>query len=341
MEGTTTSHRMKWFLGAMAAVLGITVLVAATLASMDGIWLAHGSSGMRDRITGYLSRHYGRRITIDGPLRGHFLSLHPSFIAERVTIGNPPWSPPGTLATIGKLTVVLDLPVFGQSYGLRKLEMEGAEIHLQRDAAAHANWLWKAPGILPGKGIPPIYSLSIPNAHLAVNDDRRHLLFDGTLTTQNTNSTTAATPLRIVGKGHLNGRDATFSIEGDPLAHIDRSKPYRFSLEAYSSGTHLTGRGSVDHPFDLRYLDATFKARGADLKDLYYLAGVLLPNTGPYQLSGSLARRFTKFKLSDLLATTGQSDMHATVASEMDETGHSHVDVDLRSQRLRIDDEPA
>jgi len=79
-----------------------------------------------------------------------------------VTIGNPPWTPPGTMAAIGRLSVVLDLPLFGQTYALRKLALEEADVHLQRDASAHANWLWKAPGILPGKGIPPIYSLSIP-----------------------------------------------------------------------------------------------------------------------------------------------------------------------------------
>ena len=331
MDSTTSLRSVKWFLGALAGVFGLLGLLGAALALMD-------ANAFRGPITHYLSDRYGRQIRIDGSLHGHLLSLHPNLVAERVSIGNPPWSPPGTLATIGKLTVLLDLPLFGQTYALRKLEMDGAEVHLQRDADAHANWLWQAPGILPGKGIPLIYSLSIPNAHLTVNDDRRHLLFDGTLTTKDTNSATAAAPLRIEGKGHLNGRDATFSVEGDPLAHLDRSKPYHFSLDAHSSGSQLSGHGSVDHPFDLRYLEATFKARGADLKDLYYLAGVLLPNTGPYQLSGSLERQYLKFKLNDVFVTTGESDMHATVASEMDEKGHTHVDVDLRSQRLRISD---
>jgi uncharacterized protein involved in outer membrane biogenesis len=94
----------------------------------------------------------------------------------------------------------------------------------------------------------------------------------------------------------------------------------------------------VAHPFDFRYLEGEFTASGADLKDLYYLAGVLLPNTGPYHLSGKFERDFTKFKLSDLFATTGESDMHATVSSEMNAQGHSHVDVDLRSKRLRTAD---
>jgi AsmA family protein len=312
---------IKWSLVAVAALCLLAALLPATLVLV-------GANHLRGPIAGYLSRHYGRQIRIDGPLEGHFLSLHPSFVAERVTIGNPPWSPPGTLASIGKLTVVLDLPLFGQTYALRKLELDRADLHFQRDAAAHANWLWKSPGILPGKGIPPVYSLHIPDAHVTIDDDRRHLLFDGTLTATDT-------PLRIEGKGHLNGRDVIFSIDGDPLSSVARSKPYQFSLDARSSGSHLEGHGSVNQPFDLRYVKGEFTASGADLKDLYYLAGVSLPNTGAYRLSGKFERRFTKFALNELAVTTGESDMHATVASELNAQGNSHVDVELRSKRLR------
>jgi AsmA family protein len=328
----TLSRRiLKGSLIAAAIVLGLLAALATTLALVDG-------SHLRGPLTGYLSRHYGRQIRIDGALHVHLLSLHPSFVAERVSIGNPPWAPAGTLATIGRLSVVLDLPLFGQVYALRKLGMEGADLHFWRDASGHANWLWKAPGILPGKGIPPIYGLSVPGAHLALDDDRRHLLFDGTLATRDTTSERGAAPLRIEGKGHLNGRDATFTITGEPLANIARSRPYQFTLNARSSDSHLSGHGSVTRPFDFRHLEATFAAQGEDLKDLYYLAGVLLPNTGPYKLSGKLARHNTSFRLSELAATFGQSDLHATIASELDAGGQSHVEVDLRSQRLRLAD---
>ena len=332
MEDSTTSHRiLRGALALLAAVLGLLALLITALALVDG-------SHLRGPIADYLSKRYARQIRIEGELHVHLLSLHPALVAEHVTIGNPPWTPPGTLASFDRLSVVLDLPLFGRTYGVRKLEMQGADLRLRRDADGHANWLWRAPGILPGKGIPPIYSLSIPDAHVALDDDRRHLLFDGTLTTKDAHSDQGDGPLRIEGKGHLNGRDATFSIDGEPLANMARSKPYRFTLNARSSNTHLTSHGSVDHPFDFRDLEATFAARGEDLKDLYYLAGVMLPNTGPYELSGKLARQNTSFKLSELVATFGQSDLHASIASEMDAEGHTRVAVDLRSQRLRMTD---
>ncbi len=332
MEDSTTSHRiLKGALASLAIVLGLLAVLVTALALVDG-------NHLRGPITRYLSERYGRQIRIDGNLSAHLLSRHPNFVAERVTIGNPPWTAPGVMATIGRLTVMLDLPVFGQTYGLRRLALEGADLHLRRDAEGHANWLWLAPGILPGKGIPPIYSLSIPDAHVTLDDDRRHLLFDGTIKTRDPNEGQATGPLRIGGKGHLNGRDATFTIEGEPLANVARSTPYRFSLDARSSNSHITGHGSVDRPFDFRNLEATFAAEGEDLKDLYYLAGVMLPNTGPFKLSGKLARHNTSFRLTELVTTFGASDLHASISSEMDPGGHTHVDVDLRSQRLRMSD---
>ena len=148
----------------------------------------------------------------------------------------------------------------------------------------------------------------------------------------------AALPLRISIKGTLNDREATVTIDGDPLATAAREKPYNFTLDERSSGSHLTGHGLLAHPFDFRVLDGSFEANGEDLKDLYFLVGVNLPDTAGYQVSGKISRRNTIIKLSDLVATSGDSDVHGTLTSEMDETGRSHLDIDLNSKRLRLAD---
>ena len=331
MERATSSRRvLRWSLATLAVVFAIIALIAAALAWTEG-------DHLRGPLSGYVSRHTGREIRIDGPLRVHLLSLHPGLIAEHVTIGNPPWTPPGTMAAIGKLTVVLDLPLLGHPFAIRRLEMEGADLHLRCDAAGHANWILQAPGILPGEGAPILHGLSVPAAHVALDDDRRHLLFDGTVTAADAVQD-ATGPLQIEGKGHLNGRDATFTIHGEPLATVAPDKPYDFTFDERSSGSQLFARGSVLRPFDFRELEVTFEAGGADLKDLYFLMGVSLPNTAAYRVSGKLSRQGTLFRLSDLVATTGQSDMAGTLASRMDSNGKSHVEADLHSKRLRTAD---
>src|SRR5580658_5644542 len=123
----------KGLLGTLAAVAMVLGLFVAALALLD-------ANRLRAPLLRYLASHTGREFRIDGSLQAHLLSLHPSFIAEHVTIGNPPWSPAGHMAVIDRLTVEFELPSFSHALVIRKLELEGASLHLQRDAAGHANW---------------------------------------------------------------------------------------------------------------------------------------------------------------------------------------------------------
>ncbi|HWW81060.1 MAG TPA: AsmA family protein [Steroidobacteraceae bacterium] len=348
MNSSPTSHRaLKVLLGTLAGAFVLLGLLITAVALMDG-------NQLRGPLVRYLTAQTGRQWHIDGPIEAHLVSRHPSLIAGRVTIANPPWAPAGNTAEISKFTIVFDLPLFSRPFAVRKLVLEGANLHLWRDADAHANWIRNAPGIIPGNGLPVIHSLSIPAAHLELHDDRRHLMFDGTLSAgeaaagergvepsqaaKESPGTDTALPLRISIKGTLNDREATVTIDGDPLATAAREKPYSFTLDERSSGSHLTGRGLISHPFDFRVLDGSFEANGADLKDLHYLVGVNLPDTAVYRVSGKISRRNTIIKLSDLVATSGDSDAHGTLTSEMDETGRSRLDIDLNSKRLRLAD---
>jgi AsmA family protein len=329
MVNTPAATRVLQGLLATAAALLVVVGILVTALALNANYL-------RGPLVGFIAARTGREIRIEGPLKAHLLSLHPSLTAERVSIGNPPWSPRGTLAEIGKLDLEIDLPLFGHPLMIRSLRMDGAELHLQRDATGHANWHWQAPGWVPGKGLPIIHSLSASPTHVTIDDARRHLTFDGTLTIQNTREPSA--PLRIAAQGHLNGRETTFTLDGEPLATTARDKPYHFNFDERSSGSHLNGHGTVPQPFDFRMLEATFEASGADLKDLYYLAGVSLPNTAAYHLSGKITRHDDSIKLNDLTATTGQSDVQATISSQTDSENRAHLEVTLHSRRLRLAD---
>ena len=129
-----TRRVLKGLLGTLAAVLVLLGLFVAALAMLD-------ANHLRAPLIRSLASRTGREFRIDGALQAHFLSLHPSFIAEHVTIGNPPWSPAGNMAEIDRLTMEFELPSFSHALVIRKLELEGASLHLQRDATGHANWL--------------------------------------------------------------------------------------------------------------------------------------------------------------------------------------------------------
>jgi AsmA family protein len=278
-----------------------------------------------------------RRIEVGGVLEMHVFSFHPRLMAEHVTIGNPPWMPAGSTAEIGKLSLSIEMPGFGHSFQIEKLEMHAAALRLARDSSGHANWQWTDPAQGNGPGLPIIRSLSMPDAHVELDDARRHLKFEGTVSAHDVKGTATAPPLRIEGAGQLNGRAVIFKIDGEPLAAADHAKPYHFTYTESSSGSRLTGGGVLPRPFDFTDLDATFDAAGADLKDLYFLTGVTLVNTAGYHLSGSLARRGNISKFGHLVLNSGQSDAHGTVAVDTS-SGRPKFDADLNSQTLRLAD---
>jgi AsmA family protein len=330
----TRRRALLWFLGTLAVVLGVIVTFPL---------LVRGDT-LRDPLAQYFATRTGRQIRIDGPLELHLLAANPTVIARHVVVGNPPWSGPGNLAEIDTLTVAFDLP----SLEIHRLVLAGATVSFQRDKEGHGNWLWNAPGVLPGdEGLPVIHNLSIPAAHLLVADDRRHLQFDGTLSTEEWSrgsgdvlrgDSAATEPLRITAKGQLNGHEVTIAVDADPLATATRAKPYHFTFDERSSGVHLSANGTLTHAYDLRYVDAEFSGSGDNLHDSYYLVGTNLPTTGAFRVSGKFARRNAIFKLTDVGATIGESDARVNITSRLDDTGHSHVDIDLFSRRLRLAD---
>lgn len=312
----------------VAAALTVILLIAVLLAQ----------DHLRGPAVRYVATQWQRQIRVDGRFEAHLLSLHPRIIAERVTIGNPPWTPPGVTAEIGRLSLTYDLPFFGQSFQLHTLEMERATLHLMRNEEGRANWQFRAPGSGRSTGPPLIRSLRMPNARVYFNDQRRHLNFDGTVSALDAPGGGAARPLRFDGAGQLNGRATNLTLNGDPLATVARGQPYHFEFTESSSGIRLTGRGNVPRPFDFHWLETTFESAGDDMKDLYFLTGVNLPDTGRYHLAGKFTRQDHHFDFTDLDATSGRSDMRGAVLIGTKRGGPAHVEADLRSQLLRLSD---
>jgi uncharacterized protein involved in outer membrane biogenesis len=322
---------LKWTLGTMLALGVIVAALLITLALLD-------ANRFRGPLEHFIAAHTGREIRLQGDLKAHLLSFTPRVTAERVAIGNPPWMPAGPTAEIGRLSLTFELwPLFFHSLVIDRLEMNAATLHLARDENGRANWQAHDPREVSGKGPPLIHSLSMPQAHVELDDARRHLKFNGTISAQDGAVVAGRRPLRIEGSGQLNGRATAFEINGDPLITAARGRAYGFEFDERSSGSHLRGRGFLPRPFDFHAVNTTFDAEGADLKDLYYLTGVSLPNTAAYRLSGKLAREGTHFQFSDLVATSGRSDVRGTLAIEIS-SGRPKLDFDLQSELLRLAD---
>jgi len=289
----------------------LLIIAAAALVIGAALTAEHHLKGVVVRA---IAAHTGRQVRIDGPLRVQLLSPHPHLTAQKVSISNPAWMPAGVMAQIGTVTIALQWQFSLPPFGVRRLELRDASLHLAREASGRANWHLQEGGA--GRGPPLIGSLSMPAARVELHDERRHLEFEGRVTAGDIDDGAAAPPLRVAGAGVLNGRAASFAVSGEPLSQARRDQAYHFSLIARSGGDRLEVRGFLEHALDFRETQATFTVSGPDLKDVYYLAGLRLPETGPYHISGRLQRRDRRFELRDLSVTSGQSDLNGMLTED-------------------------
>jgi uncharacterized protein involved in outer membrane biogenesis len=102
----------------------------------------------------------------------------------------------------------------------------------------------------------------------------------------------------------------------------------------------LDARTSFPKPFDLTSYRVKFNVSGSDLADVFYLTGLALPNTPPYQLSADVKHDGNVFRLEDFKGKLGSSD----IEGEMEvESGGDRPKLigKLRSRRLdMVDLEP-
>jgi AsmA family protein len=319
--------------GLIAAAVLLVVLLAAASVFIAALDAGH----FHGLLIGYVERQTARKIVVAGAFHFHVLSRRPELTAEHVTIGNPRWTPAGITAEIGKLQVTFNLPGSGRS-GIDGLKIEDATLHLFRDAQGRANWQRYDPQGGVNKGLPLIRHLWLPNAHVILEDQRRHLQFDGNMSIGDAeDAAKGAAPLLMSGSGQLNGKAATFELRGEPLVSVALERPYHFTFSERASGSHLNGAGLLPQPFDFRMVDASFEAAGPDLKDLYFLTGVTLVNTGSYRLSGKFQRRADHTEFGELEVASGETDVRGSVETDAS-GGRSKLTASLTSQVLHVAD---
>lgn len=268
-----------------------------------------------------------------GDLQLSLLRHNPRLELKDVTIGNPPWSSPGTLGHIGRLELIFR-PLLSFDHTLLSLRVQDADLTLERSADGHANWQRTNPDLGPGAPLPFLNSLNIEGTHLKLDDERLHLRFDGRLEV----ASKGADKLHLEARGKLNEHPIEFALEADPLAAAKPGQPYHFQVTERSSGSQFTADGTLPRPFDLDRLDTRFSARGADLRDLYYLVGVSLPNTAAYQVSGTFTRAGGSTRFTALSGSSGESDVEGALSLDTEQNGRTLLSGALKSRRLRMGD---
>lgn len=274
------------------------------------------SSVWRSIIVHSVSRATGRSAAIDGNVTVHLLRLNPELAVDGFRLANAPWAGPAPMLTVRRFDVTLRLlSLLRGELVFPRITIDGPRVELERDTVARANWDFSSRP--PGKTspsaplhIPVIQQLSISGGTLRLSDKVRKLYFDGNLTANQASNARADGALNLHGSGMLNGKPFDMRINGGSLLEVDASRPYKMAMSVSAADINLRTELLVPHPFDLASLRAQFALSGGNLADFYYLSGLALPNTPPYDISGTLRRDNQDFQIDDLHGKIGSSDIN-------------------------------
>jgi AsmA family protein len=293
----------KWSSTALGAiVLGAVI----TLYFLD--W-----NQMRGPLGRYLSHRTGREVRIDGNLRVDLFTLQPSVDASGIFLGNPGWVGASQAARIDRLRVDFRLlPLFLGNLVLVSVQIVRPNVLVVRDRGGRTNW----DSANPGPAMPPIRRFLLEDGHLRIDDAVRQLHFIGTISSQET-STPGRAAFNLTGQGNLNQSKFTANITGGPLLNVDASTPYNFTADVRAGTTHVTVKGAITQPFHLDRYAATMNISGPTLSDLYFLSGLVLPNTPAYHLTMVMVRDGPSYRLNDIDAIVGSTDLHGDLSIDM------------------------
>ncbi len=337
--------RVRWphvagWTGGVLGVFAATVLLFLAFAD----WNAY--RGPISRIASGLS---GRPIQIAGDLDVHAWSLTPRIIVNDLRVGDPFWASnerrdwardEDAFARVPRADAQVELmPLFLGRIVLRSIELDGPDIRLVRDEDGRANWSRSESPRQTAKplDLPVIKRFVIRDGALRLDDRRRDMTLEATLQSDEELARADRPAFQLTGAGRLNNRPFNLEMAGGALINVRRDRPYEFRATLKAGPTHINAAGILTRPFDFGSYRANIAAAGADLSELYYIIGLSLPNTPPYNLRGVLTREETRYSISDITGRVGDSDLNGVLNVRTDRE-RPFVDAAITSRRLDFDD---
>ena len=296
-------------------IIFLAVLVAAVITLYFLDW-----NQMRGPVGRYLSHRSGREVRIDGNLAVKLFSWQPSVDAQRIYVGNRQWVGTAQAATVKELRVEFRLvPLIFGNLVLPLLKVDEPDILLVRDETGRTNW--DSGGRNPNEAfkLPAIKRFLVNNGHVRIDDAVRKLHFTGTVnSSEELGSKVAA--FTLLGDGTLNKNKFMADVTGGPLLNVDSSNPYNFHADVRAGETRAVVNGAITEPFHLDRFTAGINISGPSLSDIYFLTGLVLPHTPPYHLTVNVQREGTFYRLNDINAVLGGTDLEGNLTVDASNT---------------------
>ncbi len=294
----------------------LVAIPLAAVAALVGFW---NWDWFIPIVQGRASSALGRQVAIE-----HLhvqLGRVTTVTADAVRIANPADFPEqGDFARIARLSAQVDIMahIRSREIVLPEIVLERPEVQALQTADGKNNYTLDLGG-------PPVAKIG----DLRISDGQAHVLiptlkadFAMRIATREapaapTGTQTADSQIAVDAKGTYAGQPVTGQLVGGALLSLrDAQRPYPVDLKLVNGATHVSLTGTLTDPLTFGGADLKLELAGADMRDLYHLTGIPIPETPAYRISGQLDYADRKFRFRGFRGVVGSSDLRGTIEED-------------------------
>jgi uncharacterized protein involved in outer membrane biogenesis len=323
----------------VATIVGLLFLVWLVLFVTKGRFLKHPFERIVSSVT-------ERQVKVDGDFNLYFDPIAIKFRAEGLSVSNPGWASKPNLFTAKLIDTRIE--TFHLLLGHKILDwltlVDGA-VDAEWDARhEHNTWTFGEPST-QGEPfqMPLIKQASVTGTTLRYRDPLMKLATDVGFQDIGANDNHIANNIRFAGTGSMRGLPFTINGQQTSPNQLIAGGENQFALHVDSSHTLLDVSGTLPNATQIEGADLSVDVRGRNLRDLFDLAGIAVPDTRAYRLRAHLMKSGDDYKFTKLVGHYGNSDLEGgfTVAMPPPARGASariNLTADLSSRLVDIVD---
>lgn len=300
--------------GWLATLLAIvTTIIGLILLAWSILYITKGRflKGTFERTVAGFSN---RAVKVGGDFQFYFDPIDLKFRAENMTIDNPDWAagdPKNPRRFFDGKLIDARVKTFASIFGKRRLEsliLEGTKIDLSWNRAGRNTWTFSDQ---PGEpfDMPVIERGRLAGTEVRYRDPRMQIAADIKIDTVEARDSRFANAIRFSGGG--SARNTPFTLSGALLSPNATVAGGKTQLELNLAAVRTNARiwGTLNAPTDIEGAALNADVRGRNLRDIFAVAGIAVPETRAYRIRSALTKAGNEWRFTRMVGRYGASDI--------------------------------
>ena len=325
-------HVVAVLVALLTTLFGLLFLAWAVLFVTKGRFLKH-------TFEKYASRYMLRDVRVAGDFNFYFDPIATKFLAEGITISNPGWaSKPNLFQAKFFETRLETIPLLFHQYHIAWVTLVDGAVDAEWDQHHKTNtWTFdpnSPPLHLP---TPLIKRASVTGTTVRYRDPAMRLYADIAFQGVRATNNEFQDAIRFAGGGSARGVPFRLSGAQSSPNQLLAGGENKFELHADAAESHVDVAGTLPGATVIEGADLTVGVRGANLRRLFDIAGIAIPDTRAYSLRSHLTKQGNQYQFAGLQGHYGNSDLSGSLTVDTvppGSTGKMKLNADLLSRRV-------